>query len=206
MSYYLISTATNHAILADAAPLDDSAPLQLNDATALVKALEKRYADIIEAGEKSAALAKKKAQAEGYKEGRLAGFKKGKAEVGETIARCEKKLHDAIGAARDDMSGLAIEIVRKIASGVGSDVMVAALAETAARNLIPDEPITVRVHPTALEAATQRLAPLQLNAQVEADKAMAKTGCVIETRFGAIDAGLETQLELLTDAFASIND
>jgi flagellar assembly protein FliH len=95
---------------------------------------------------------------------------------------------------REAVITLGLEIVRRITAELAPPDVVAALAQRAAEDLMPDRPARLRVHPLAATAVSQRLAGLP-HIEVKADAALAPTDCVFDTPTGEWLAGLDVQVQ-----------
>jgi len=143
------------------------------------------------------------------REGFEAGFEKGQSEgyeaalehIAVKLVALTKDAAASREQLRDQSVELALSIVRKIAEGIGTSETVAALATSAARQLAPHEPIVLRVHPDVEQEIRVRLVassrPAKQFIDIIADSSLAESDCVLETEFGQIKAGLETQLNVL---------
>jgi type III secretion protein L len=151
---------------------------------------EARATEAIEAGYQ-------RGHAQGLADGRAAG----EAEMRTEMFRLAMRDGEARKLRQDEIAGLALEVVRRIAGAIGDEAMVARLAERAAAQLAPDTAATVRVPPAALAEASQRLSGLP-HLIVEEDATLAPTDCVVETALGRTHAGLETQLSQIERSWA----
>ena len=141
----------------------------------------------------------------GYQKGHAQGLADGRA-TGESEMRTEMfrlaiKAGEQQRKRQEEIAGLALEVVRRIAGAIGDEPMVARLAERAAGQLSPDTAATVRVPPSALAETSQRLTG-HANLVVEEDDTLAPTDCVVETSLGRTHAGLETQLAQIARSWA----
>ena len=198
MSLYLI-TADSMSTLATDDPVIPAASVgPLQDAAAALAgaaALRARAAADAEA-----------AVADGHSAGHAAGYAEGRSA---TMAEASAELLALTGRAdadrarvRNDVSQLALEVVRRIAGEIGEADTVAALASRAAADLLPDAVATVRVRPEALEATAARLAGNR-GLTVIADPALAFGDCLIETPLGISHAGLDIQLAAVERAWSA---
>lgn len=154
------------------------------------------------------------AREEGYAQGVQSGREAVEREWAALAARAQALLQAVKdGAARERQASteLALHLtfasLRKIfgeafASNAGAQAAIAnALAQTEAQSV---EVIRVAPQDIALVAGTDQssglLGPLPKDVAVEADERVAPGGCVIETRRGAFDGRIESQLERLLDA------
>lgn len=144
---------------------------------------------------------RRRALEEAVAEGRARGYAEGAAEARrEYAARCaelERLTSQYSERLRRQVVALSLQALRRIAGELGDGPVVAALAEKAVRDLVPDEPAVIHVHPAQADSVRSAIGRL---AAVEADPALAPAGCVIRTAAGSIDAGLETQIAALESA------
>lgn len=197
MTYTLIASAPGAALLTDQSiiPREDAAKVE--SAAEMVALAQARLA-VVESY--------RTAQGQvGHAEGFAAGYEEGRAlaarEAAETVAR----LHGEMEAAREQLRAatgrLALDVVRRIAVELGPEATLAALAERAVRDVLPDAPITVHVAPASVGAVTTRLWPIGATIEVQADETLTPGDCIIETAAGRSHAGLEVQLAALERVF-----
>ena len=105
----------------------------------------------------SAEAVRVKAEAAGTATGLAAGREAAAAEARAHLLDLTARAAADRAIARSDVSRLALEVVRRIAGGIGPVDTVAALAERAAADLLPDTVATVRVPPAAVAATSARL-------------------------------------------------
>lgn len=201
MSYLLLHKGHAGTLLADdpIVPAADISPLR--DSMALLAQAEHRFAAAADA----ATELNEAAQHGGYEEGMRRGEAEGAAKVSAKLFDLEVKSAELRASQRTEAAKLAIEIVRRIAAGIGRPEMVAALAEKAAADLAPDTSATVKVHPSAAAQVTERLGQFDRLAVV-ADSLLGEDECVVETSHGQIRAGLETQLTAIERAWSGGGD
>jgi type III secretion protein L len=145
-----------------------------------------------------------------------AGYEKGQAEGYEAalehIATKLVVLAKEANASRDDLrhsaGDIAIKIVAKIATDLGSQPTIAALVKTAAKDIAPHEPIVLKVSPDNVGYMTEEIKNSENYSGVSerivdvvADPGMGSEDCVLETEYGHIRADLKTQLKVLRDNF-----
>lgn len=191
MSYLLLASAPSSVLLTDDPILRREDVARLNEAAEIVAGLEAHRQ-----------AARDAATTEGFAQGHAEGAAKAARETAETLAA----VHDALQAERARLrassADLALDIVRRIAAGLAPDEVLAALAEQAARDLLPEEPIGVRVAPDAVGAVSRRLWPIGARIEVQGDPDLAIGDCVLDTPSGRTHAGLEVQLKALETVFA----
>lgn len=196
MNYILVGQTRTHSVFSDSPIIRREDVLDIETAFELVDEAEKRAGAI----EASAKTARVEAERAGHAEGYAAGQQEAEQAGAARLAEMEAALQAETEKLRRSSAGLAIEIVRRIAGRLADDCLVAALADEAVRELVPDRPVAVRVHPDQAEAVAQRLAPFAERVAVEADADLPPSGCVLVSHLGRIDAGLETQLAAIERA------
>lgn len=151
------------------------------------------------------------AVAQARSEGHAQGLAEARAEAGERLAQTLLQLADAAAAEharlRADTAALALQVVRKLLGSFAEDAVLAALAETAAAELLPGASLVLVVHPAQADAVRERLAqrdlPDGLRFELRADPACAAETCRLETEHGSVDVALEAQLARLAAAWAA---
>ena len=178
----------------------------LGDARELLGALQaSREADGVRL-----AVAADTARDAGYAEGLAAGRRAAAEEVAAqqaALAVAAQRERLALRQqAQASVSMLALEVVRKLAGELDAAELVAALAREAVRQLVDDEPVTLIVHPAAVERVRERAAAAThgLAISVQEDAALAPTDCRLVTRSGTTHAGLHTQLRRLESAWDAL--
>jgi flagellar biosynthesis/type III secretory pathway protein FliH len=175
----------------------------LADAQALRDALERLHA---EQQQRVAAEG-----ARGFQEGHAQGLEAGRQEARESVADTLTALAHASteerARLRAEVGALAVQVVRKLLGRFGDDSVLAALAATAANDLLGTQPVALVVHPELCQPVRERLAemaagPLGLRCEVRGDPAAARDGCRLETEHGSVDASLEAQLARLQAAWS----
>lgn len=181
----------------------------LDDAQALVASLRQaQHAQAVEVEEAARAAAR---QAE--TRANEAAAAAARESLAEHLVALAGRLRDEQEAARRLAVRLAVQIVRKIAATVGPADTVAALAETAARGLQPDEPCVLHLHPSLAESVGERLQRWLLQApgarpplEVMADEGCGPFDCRLVTALGSRNAGLDVQLTLIENALNLAGD
>ena len=191
MTYLLLSSRPCGALLTDQPVIRREDVGAVRDAAELTAAL-----DALRQATREAAL----------RDGFAQGHAEGAAAAARETAQVLASVHAALQVERDRLrasaGALALDIVRRIAAGLAPDEVLAALAEQAARDLLPEEPIRVRVAPEAAGAVTRRLWTIDARIEVAADADVTAGECVLDTPSGRTHAGLETQLRALEAVFA----
>lgn len=195
---YLIAANRAATLAVDDAVVHAAAVAPLRDAAAMLRSVEAMQDAV--AGDCAASV--ERATADGFAAGEAQGRTAAAAEAAQALFDLNVRAAAERQAMRAEVSGLAIEVVRRIASGLGNDATVAALAERAARDLAPDAVAVVRVAPDAVQATTDRLRAFS-GLTVVGDAARGPTDCIIETPLGASHAGLDVQLAAVERAWGA---
>ncbi|MVW57245.1 hypothetical protein GO590_16045 [Sphingomonas sp. MAH-6] len=197
MSFVLLHADSVATALVDdpVVPATDIAALK--DATALLAEAGRIRAEAEDRATEAIEAGYQKGHAQGLADGRASG----ESEMRTEMFRLAIKAGEQQRQRQEEIAGLALEVVRRIAGAIGDEPMVARLAERAAAQLSPDTAATVRVPPAALAETSQRLAD-HANLIVEEDDTLAPTDCVVETALGRTHAGLETQLSQIERSWA----
>lgn len=197
MTFHLITSSPSSALLVDRAVIPRDEVQSLYDATALLARAEARLAEVDRMREAGRAAG----HAVGHEEGHAGGLAKAQAETAEAMTRMHLDLEAERARLRESTGRLALDVVRRIAAEIGPEATLAALAERAVRDMLPAEPITVRVAPSNAGAVSARLWPIGAAIEVTGDDAIDADDCVIETTAGRTHAGLEIQLAALAKVF-----
>lgn len=156
-----------------------------------------------ETGAEAAALFEA-ARREGFAAGQAEGVAQAAAWLADARARAER--------AAQSLAPAAITLARKMAEKIvgravaQDDGMTAEIVAEALSAVQPDVPaVRIRVNPEDLSALQQRLERLTgrapgLAIELVPDAAVSRSGCLIDTPRGRIDARLETQLDALERA------
>ncbi len=201
MSFLLLHKGRAATLLADDPVVPAAEVPALRETIDLLAQAEHRLAS---AANDAAALTEA-AQRAGHEEGVRRGEAAAAARISARLFDLEVKSAELRASQRAEAAKLAIEIVRRIAAGIGTPETVAALAEKAAADLAPDTVATVKVHPNATVRVTDRLARFDRLAVV-AEPLLAEDECVVETGHGQIRAGLDTQLAAIERAWSGGGD
>lgn len=196
MSYLLWSRAGAARIASPRLVLRAAEVPLLKDAQGLRDALEQLHT-----GEQARLEA---AAAEGRAAGHARGLAEGRAAASEQIAASLSALAATQAQERDRLRGevgaLALQVVRKLLGSFAPDEVLAALAATAARDLLASQPVALEVHPDAVDEVTKRLAGT-LGCEVRSNPSLALDACRLETEHGTVDCALSAQLERLETAW-----
>ena len=144
--------------------------------------------------------AQDEARQRGHAEGLQQGRQEAQAELAAKLLELEQNHSVTNNAIRDDVVSIAMQVVRKIASGVAPEKLLVALAADAAAEHLPRRVVSLKVHPDCLEPVRLRIDHLKDDNAVAvinsilADDELKPEDCVLETSDGKVHADLETQL------------
>jgi len=150
------------------------------------------------------------AVARGHEDGLAQGREAGRREANEAMAAMLTELARSAAHERDRLRGevgaLALQVVRKVLGQFDADKVLAALAATAANDLLPSQAVVLFVHPDLCKAVRELLAAVAddgpaLRCEVRADPAATRDCCRLETEHGSVDASLNAQLARLDAAW-----
>ena len=172
-----------------------------------------RLGELVATREAALADARERAREEGLEIGRA----EGRAAAAEEIAAALDALRE--GAARervrrrDALVTLALGVVRRIADDVAPVERLAALARTAAAELVDEPRLTLHVHPSRREALRARLCADEASSAaagerrgvdaVVADAALGPEEAYLETAGGRVAIDLDTQLDTIAEHLAA---
>lgn len=174
-----------------------------NDALDLRARLERMNDDKVRYIVAQGDAASAQARAQGLEEGRRAA----REEFAAALANMAQASAHEHARVRGEIAALALEVVRKLMGALADDERLVALADTAARELLPSPALTLAVHPDQVDAVRARLAAgsqnevAALRLEVRADPACERDACRIETEHGSIDASVAAQLDRLATAW-----
>lgn len=179
----------------------------LTDAQALrdrLQALHDKRAEQLNA---ACAEARAAGLALGLEQGRLAARDELAAALTETSTTAAQR-HEQL---REQVAALALQVARKLMGHFALPEQLVALADTAARDAMPAQTLTLVMHPDQIDAVRARLdaqaaaeeSPLAaLQFELRADAGCAPDACRLETELGSVDASLDAQLQRLAKAWS----
>lgn len=144
----------------------------------------------------------------GYEEGKTEGQLAAQKEFSEKLISLSKAAAYHHENLRASVVKLAIQVVRKIAGEIGAPQIVAGIADSAAKELVSDVSLCVRVHPSSVDKVSTQLEktmsthtgqPIYLD--VREDDSLDQFDCIIDTPFGSTIASLGDQLKRLEAVF-----
>lgn len=139
-------------------------------------------------------------RSEGFAAGHMEGLAAAAKDVAAELFRLAVRDGEERRRRQEEITTLALEVVRRLVGKLGDERIVAGLAERAAAELAPDTVATVRVPSAHGEAVKTRLKG-RAGLTVEPDPTLSGMDCVVETALGRNYAGLETQLALIEAAW-----
>jgi flagellar biosynthesis/type III secretory pathway protein FliH len=156
------------------------------------------------------AEAERAARQRGFEQGVDEGRRAAEAQTAEALLAVAGQAAAERERLRQATAALALQVVRKLLGPFADDAVLAALATTAAAELLPQQAFAVVVHPDQGDAVRARLAAQSSAAampcEVRTDAACARDACRLETEHGSIDASLEAQLARLEAAWRGAGD
>ena len=187
--------ATDHPVIA----ADDV--VTVGDAAAAVA----RAGQVLRSIDDMAAAATATARTEGHAQGYAEGLSVAAGETRAALLAQSVALNIERRRIRADVTRLALEVVRRIAGDLGEAATVAALAERATADFLPDNIAIVRVSADAVATVTDRLRDFT-GLTIVGDSSVAANDCLIETALGVSHAGLEIQLAAVERAWAAAGE
>jgi flagellar assembly protein FliH len=168
-----------------------------------------RPVDGVSGLQNQAASVERDAFAKGYAQGERAGFEAGAQRAEAMLRRLAQTLDELAGLrgtiirqTERQMIQLALAIAKRILrreAAIDAELMLA-LARVALDRLETRMPATVRLHPDDAALAARSGDALGSHIKVVADPSMTRGGCLVESEFGAIDAGVDAQLQEVSRA------
>lgn len=155
--------------------------------------------------EKLVEQAKELGYSEGYESGQTTGYEAALEHIATKLVTLAKEANATREELRQSAGDVAIKIVEKIACDIGPEKTVKSLALSAAKELTPVESIVLHVHPDNKEYLISELSKenntMHKIVEVMADPMLEQQDCILETEYGHIRAGLQTQLKVMRDQF-----
>ncbi len=160
--------------------------------------------------EQQLAEATRQGRGQGHAQGLEEGLRQAREQGAAALLSLAQAAASERGRLRHQVADLALEVVRKLLGQFADDAVLAALAATAAAEILPTQPVALVVHLDRCQAVRERLqdaAATQahnsstLRCEVRGDPSCASDACRIETGFGSVDASLDAQLARLEAAW-----
>lgn len=160
-----------------------------------------RLSELLEQEEARIEAAEKQAYDKGYELGQAQGYEAALEHIAVKLVALSKEADDTRRALESKSSELALSIVERIADEMGTAKTLSALAASAARQIVPREPVVLRVSVENLESVEDLIqskpAYRDSITEVTGDPSLKNDDCILETEFGQIKANLDTQLHAL---------
>jgi len=141
----------------------------------------------------------------GYEKGQSEGYEAALEHIAFKLVALAKEANEVRDRIEGQSASLALKIVEKIAEDIGPADTVAALAASAARQLVPREPVVLRVHPNHEQYLKEKIAgsteAFKQIVEISPDLLLEETDCVLETEFGQIKASLDIQIRVFREKF-----
>jgi len=144
-------------------------------------------------------LAFAQARHAGHAEGLAAGRAEAADETGRALLAMQTRHTEALADLRAQLATLALRVVQRLVGDWPEPLQLAALADTAARDIVAGDVPVLRVRPEQVDAVRDALAARADAAPlaVRGDAELPAGGCRLETGLGSVDASLDTQLASL---------
>ncbi len=165
--------------------------------------------NLISRAQEEAGTIKENAAKEGYK----AGLEKAKTEIENVkaaIMEFSKAKQEVFDYIAPDIMEISVEIAKKIVKKEieqNPEIVLSTIMDVL-KTLPKDEAkITIKVHPQQLEITKQNIPQiiselsLEVRTNVVSDATIEIGGCVVQTGNGIVDATIQTQLEIIKEAF-----
>ncbi|MFC2252862.1 type III secretion system stator protein SctL [Labrys portucalensis] len=143
--------------------------------------------------------------AQGYEDGLAQGKREAARLVIETTAKLDRYFEDV----ESQVSGLVLEVARRLLGSFDLDELVAKIARQAVAEVRQAKYLRLTVHPDSYGRVREELEALTRERQfgfpieVETDPALARDACIVASEAAVIDAGIGTQLDAVAAALGS---
>lgn len=161
------------------------------------------------------AQAEQQAQAQGLAAGRAQGQAEARAEAATALATRLRAIDHAVQQQQQQLQAtlvpLALLVVRRVLGTLGAEAVTPALVQQALQQVLSPQPgaggagaCVLRLHPALLDSVQAALGDVAARVHCQADASLAPLDVVIETPGARVLAGLETQLQRVQAALASL--
>lgn len=198
MTVTVIAAGEGVAALTDSWRIPHEQVQAMRDGLSLLRESDRRLASSLTEIEFKKASARRAGFALGREEGRRLAAD----ETAAALAMLGAENAREIAALQDSIGRLALDVVRRVAGDLDAALLLPALVDRAVREVLPDQPVSVRVPPHLVGLVEARLFPINGAIEVVGDPDLTELDCVLETANGRVQAGLEAQLTALERAFA----
>jgi type III secretion protein L len=143
--------------------------------------------------------------AQGYEDGKAQGDADAARLVSETAVKVDRYL----GGLEAEITGLALDVVRRVLGEFDASMLVAKAAAQAVTEIRRAKYLKVRVHPASVNRvrdelnAVLRESDLGMTVEIDADDTLATGACILLTDIAVIDASIEAQLNAIAAAISS---
>ena len=148
----------------------------------------------------AAAQAQQLAREQGHRDGYAVGLAQARDEAAVQLSAALQSLAQQHQHQREELRGalvtLATALVRCMAAALAPEQVVTALAQQAFEQVVPPQPVRLRLPPELLEPVRAQLARCDLPMPVQCvpDAELHGLDCIVESQAGALLAGLDTVL------------
>ena len=193
MSFLALHSSRQTSLATDRLWLSADELSACEDARVLLQRLEL----LVARREAEQAAAREQAVAEGRDQGRREALAQEAARLWDAWDAAARSAQVDLHTLRGALVALSLQVVQRIATELGPAAVMAAIAEQAARELLPDSATIVRVHPDVAAAVRERIGALPGVLEVRADASLGRCDCALSTPAGQRLAGLPAQLDRL---------
>jgi flagellar biosynthesis/type III secretory pathway protein FliH len=149
---------------------------------------------------------------DGHKEGRKAGFSEGLKEIEkvlhslqQAVQEIRKLRKELCLKAEKETVGLSLAIARKILvqEPAANPRVIAGIVKKTFESIAVNAPVRIRINPSELAYMRERrhLIPVEGDVTFVEDASISCGGCLVESLSGDVDARIESQLEMIEEAF-----
>lgn len=196
MSFLALHRGQATSLATDGLWLDAGELTQVERARDLLQRLE----HLLATRESELAAARDTARAEGFEAGRREALQSEAPRLWDAWDQAARQAAAEADELRAAVVALALQVVERVALGLGPADTVAALARRAAEALLPEGQALVRVHPALAAAVKARIAGVPGVLDVRADAQLGAWDLAFETAAGRVLAGLPLQLQRIGQA------
>jgi type III secretion protein L len=142
----------------------------------------------------------------GFEEGR----EEAKMEMVDQMMTAVSGVVEYLGTVEHDMVEVVSRAIERILGEIGDKELIVRVVKNALAAVRNEKHLTLRVAPDQVGTVKERmneilaLYPIVVDLQVVGDSRLSKTGCILESEIGVIDASLEVQLAALRKSFEKI--
>jgi type III secretion protein L len=181
-------------------PAEDILSEAQSKAEEMISKARKQAEEIV----KEAEIAYRREKQRGYRE----GLEKAKQEMAVEISATSLKTSQYYHAVEKKIVALVMDTVRKVIDISDNGELIISLAKKALLILKSQKQITLKVAPDQVEFVNERMDELMHaypnidTIEVKGDKRMPPTDLILESEIGIVNAGIETQLTAIEQAFS----